>query len=219
MLCSKCSEMIRPVIAVDIDGTLGDYHTHFMNFAIAWLGLPRKRISVFSGKTDYKEWFCKTFDVDLSTFRRIKTAYRAGGMKRTMPVYDGASDFMWTLNGFAEVWLTTTRPYNKFDGIDDDTRHWLGLNSIPFDKLLYDEDKYVVLAERVDPERVIMVLDDEIEQVNRAWDVFNMHVPVLRTGISNASAPRRPGTAWVPDLLLAGQMARARHLEWREDQA
>ena len=37
MLCTSCSAVIRPVVAFDLDGSLGDYHNHFLNFAEGYL--------------------------------------------------------------------------------------------------------------------------------------------------------------------------------------
>lgn len=222
MLCSRCSSAIKPVVAIDIDGTLGDYHLHFMNFAMNYLGVSRdRRISVFVGEGTYLDWFCRTFKVDATTFRRVKTAYRAGGMKRMMPVWEGAPYLMSRLSATgAEIWLTTTRPYMKFDGIDDDTRFWLAQNRMAtYDHLLYDEDKYARLAERVDPARVVAVLDDEIEQVNRAQDVFGTDVPILRTVMANAQARRRPGTLWASDLGVAGDIIIKRIEKWQPPEA
>lgn len=177
MRCSECSKLVRPVVAVDIDGTLGNYHGHFLRFAENYLGYETDRED-FDGTwpmsvTPFKDWFIAAFGVDERTWRDIKLAYRQGGMKRSMPVFTGAERFMtdlWTMG--IEIWLTTTRPYLRLDTVDPDTRAWLERHHIRYHALLYDEDKYAVLAQHVDPERVIMVLDDLPEQVEAAERLF-----------------------------------------------
>jgi len=157
----------RPVVALDIDGTLGDYHGHFTRFAEAWIGRPMpdpKEIN--PGQPLYKH-----LGMSKATYRRCKVAYRSGGLKRSMPAYEGAADLVQYLRAEgAEVWFTTTRPYLKYDGIDPDTRHWLRRNGIyKYDGLIFSSDrKYVDLIRAVGRERIILVVDDLPEQIEAA---------------------------------------------------
>lgn len=191
MLCSKCGTTIRPVVAVDIDGTLGDYHGHFFRFAKGYLGRDVPDIAAYHGQCEFKEWFCAVFSCDIRTFRDCKLAYRQGGLKRNMPKFPGASAFIRALRRDAEVWLTTTRPYLRLDNVDPDTREWLDRSRIHYDGLLYDEDKYTVLAERVDPARVVAVVDDLPEQYDAAAVVFGDHVPLMIERDHNKEVHRR----------------------------
>jgi hypothetical protein len=59
----------------------------------------------------------------------------------------------------------------RMDNVDPDTREWLRRNQIQFDHLLFDEDKYGTLTQLVDPNRIVMVLDDEVEQAQRCYDL------------------------------------------------
>lgn len=190
VLCSRCSASVTPVVAVDIDGTLGDYHGHFQEFAMGYLGFNRHTTIVpYLGECEYKEWFCSRFSVDLTTFREIKLAYRQGGMKRTMPVFPLASWFVSLLSASGiEVWLTTTRPYLRLDGVDRDTREWLARNRIDYDHLLYDEEKYSVLARNIDAARVVAVVDDDPEQLRKAERALHPGVGILRTMQHNRAA-------------------------------
>lgn len=168
MLCSRCSAPIKPVVAIDLDGTLADYHGHFRKFAESWLGFEGT-VAPYEGDEPYKDYFCEEFGVDPSTFRAIKLAYRQGGMKRLQPVYPGARDLVVNLMEIgAEIWLTTTRPHDRFDRVDPDTREWLRRHQIPFDGLLYSEDKLLELSERVTPTRVVAVLDDQTDILDEA---------------------------------------------------
>jgi len=166
MQCSKCNEPLKPVVALDIDGTLGDYHFHFLAFADKWLcKYGGSRIMDYYGDTD----LATHLKIDKRTYREVKLAYRQGGMKRSMPIYPGAWRLTECLHmAGVEVWLTTTRPYLRLDNIDPDTREWCRRNDIKFDGLLYDEDKYARLVEIVGAERIVAVLDDDLEQVMRA---------------------------------------------------
>lgn len=181
MRCSNCSAKVRPIVAVDIDGTLGDYHGHFLKFAGEYLGpdywAPEVDY-VYDGSRRFRDWFCEVFEVELRTFRDIKLAYRQGAQKRMMPAYPNATVFMRSLRQRCELWVTTTRPFMRHDSIDPDTREWLRRNEMPYAHMLYDDDKYGRLAELVDPERVVAVLEDEPEQYDRAEELGML--PILR---------------------------------------
>lgn len=158
--------MTKPVVALDIDGTLGDYHGHFTWFAELWTGRrmpPAKDIN--PGLPLYKH-----LGMSKASYRECKMAYRRGGLKRSMPVYDGAADLVRYLRRDAEVWITTTRPYLRYDGIDPDTRHWLRRSGIyKYDGLIFSSDnKYKDLIAAVGAERVILAVDDLPEQMERA---------------------------------------------------
>lgn len=206
MECSKCSAHLSPIVAVDIDQTLGQYHAHFENFAEGYLGhtLP----SEYDGSMPYYQYL----GLDIEVYRGVKLAYRQGGLKRTMPLFDGATFFMSTVaEAGAEIWVTTTRPYLRLDNIDPDTREWLKRNHLPYDHMLYDEDKYMQLRRQVDPERVVGVVDDLPEQVENAQEAFGRDIPLLVDRRTNsgvlALAPRAT-------LVDAGVLLASRIGEW-----
>jgi len=187
--CSECYREVKPVVAIDIDGTLADYHDHFINFAVNWLGhgyqKPRGNMA-YDGTVPHRDWFTTVMGVDVTTFRAIKLAFRQGGMKRTMPIYRESVQTIDAIrDAGAEVWLTTTRPWERFDRVDPDTRHWLKQHEIEFDGLIYDDAKMAALAERVEPERVVAVVDDLIEVLEEADDGFENAVTILRKTIHN----------------------------------
>lgn len=187
MRCSKCSVLVRPVVAIDIDGTLGDYHGHFIKFAEGYFGRPLPRD--FDGSIEFHE----ALGLPLGKYRDAKLAYRQGGMKRTMPRFDGAGILARQVRQVAEVFITTTRPFLRLDQTDPDTRFWLDRHEIFFDGLLYDEDKYEKLADIIDPSRVVAVLDDLSTQYDAAKNMFGDRVPILRQNAYN-SAMKRPNT-------------------------
>jgi len=179
MHCSVCSEIIRPVVAVDIDGTLGDYHGHFINFAEQWIGRELRRD--YTGAGGFRYWFGRYNFVGTEEFRAIKLAYRQGGMKRSMPVYEGAPELLMTIiEHDAELWLTTTRPYLSLDTVIPDTVEWLARNGMTeYDGMLFDDDKYAKLLERVDERRVVAVIDDLNDMCDEADKLIGRRVSTL----------------------------------------
>ena len=179
MLCSSCSEIIRPVVAVDIDGTLGDYHGHFIDFAEQYVG--RELYRTYTGSTSFRIWFWTANHIGTDEFRAIKLAYRQGGMKRSMPVYEGAQALLdEIISHDAELWLTTTRPYLSLDTVIPDTVEWLTRNGMgDYDGMLFDEDKYAKLMDRVDERRIVAIVDDLPEMIEEANHLTGRNVGIL----------------------------------------
>lgn len=173
-LCGRCFSHIKPVVAVDLDGTLGDYHAHFLAFAGGYFSWPRFDWEFHGGaEGSFREYVMQTTGISERDWHNVKLAYRQGGMKRTMPMFIGAQAFCWAVrDAGAELWITTTRPYLSLDNIVPDTEEWLRRYDIAHDGLLFDDDKYRILAERVDPERVVAIFDDLPEYVAAANKVF-----------------------------------------------
>jgi hypothetical protein len=199
MRCSNCSRVIKPVVAHDIDGSFGDFHVHFLAFAESYLGVDPLHYSTdyvaiwndYDGSIGFKEWFCEEYDINSVTWRQIKLAYRQGGMKRTMPCFKASRNIAeYTRSQGAELWITTSRPAYRLDNIDPDTLEWCRRNRIPFDHILFDDDKYDLLAEQVDSERVIAVFDDLGEMYDIAALRFGPDIPVLLKGHWNQGVSR-----------------------------
>jgi len=155
-----------PVVALDIDGTLGAYHPHFTKFAQEWTGKPMPSVTAPTGGVP----FHKHLGISKSTYRKIKLAYRQGGLKRSMPVYHGAGDLTrYIRSQGVQVWITTTRPYLSLDNIEPDTRHWLRDRAhAQFDNVLFGEHKYRDLVKAVGLDRIVMVVDDLPEMIDQA---------------------------------------------------
>jgi len=159
----------KPVVSLDIDGTLGDYHRHFLDFAAMWFGRPMPdpeearhgvRLSTFIG-------------VPHREYRECKLAYRQGGLKRWMPCYPYAPELTRNVRqAGAQLWICTSRPYLRLDNIDPDTREWLRRNEIEYDAILFEgidgESKYEDLVAQAGLPRIIAVADDLPEQLAAA---------------------------------------------------
>lgn len=187
----------RPVVALDIDGTLGDYHGHFLRFAEGYIGKPMPDAKEINpGLPLYKH-----MHVSRAVYRACKLAYRQGGLKRSMPVYDGASALTRAIRrSGAEVWICTTRPYLRLDNIDPDTREWLRRNRIQYDAVLFGEDKYTELVRQVGIHRILAVADDLPEQVIKAYHrnicpIFLMDQPYNKGW-------KEDGIQWYPNTVM-----------------
>lgn len=182
MRCSTCSVTITPVVCVDIDGSLGDYHGHFVNFAESYLGRGLTR--GWSGEGDWE----KHLGLAKPLYREIKLAYRQGGMKRNMPMRPEALALMKSLRDLsAELWLTTTRPWMRLDSVDPDTREWLSRNRIAYDHLLYDELKYQRVCDIVGS-RAVAVIDDIEAECIAADQVFGRSIAIQCEGDYNTGS-------------------------------
>jgi hypothetical protein len=152
---------LAPVVGLDIDGTLGDYYGHFHRFAEQYLQEP--------------------LDVDW------KPETKQGGMKRSLPVLD--DHLMAMVQNLRrekglQVWICTTRPWQRLDNIDPDTQFWLNRNVGRVDGVIYGEEKYEDLIDIVGRERIIGIFDDLPENVEEA-DALGLR-SALRAGDHNA---------------------------------
>lgn len=222
MLCSNCSQPVQPIVAVDIDGVLGDYHGHFLRFAANWTGAELKGLLTASldgyhGDEPFGRYCSRIFGITIDQYRECKLAYRQGGQKRSMPVFPGATHLCASIKDTgAELWMTTTRPYLSLDNIVPDTVEWLERHNIEYDHMLFDLDKYEQLAKRVDDKRVVAVLDDLPEMCLAAERLyFGRDVPILVNNPFNKKAqyPLRADLDICLDIVLG------RIEYWREQYA
>lgn len=169
-----------PVVAIDIDGTIGQYHEHFRKFLEPYINQNLRT----SWLDEYQGEFSDALGVDKEIYREAKLSYRQGGLKRSMPVFAYASELTKEIHAMgAQVWVCTTRPWLRLDNIDPDTRAFLARHDIQYDGLLYGEDKYRDLVYNVGRERVVCVLEDLPEQVERAFSLGLY--PILRADAHN----------------------------------
>jgi len=221
MRCTDCHGTVRPIVSVDIDGTLAGYHFHWFRFAKEWLGEDGDtllRWLRYDGTAD----LATHMGLDKRTYRQMKLAYRQGGMKRSMPVMPGALFLMTTLLVMdVEIWLTTTRPYLQIGNVDEDTREWLRRQQLPFDHLLYTDRKYEELVTQVNADRIACVIEDQVypeysEAVNLGLPALLVRTPYNEGAIREAGStgPNMPQV--VDGLDAARAMTMILVNEWRK---
>lgn len=156
-------------MALDIDGTLLEYHAHFIRFAREWSGNEAPDAYGYDARLPLHKYL----GMSKTMYRRCKLAYRRGELKRSVQLldepYPNANQLTHTLRRWGcEVWLCTTRPYLSNDAVDEATRHNLRRNGVVFNGLIWGEHKYRELVRQVGRERIVGVLDDLPEMCNRA---------------------------------------------------
>jgi hypothetical protein len=171
---------LAPVVGVDIDGTLGDYHAHFTTF-LRTVYLPHE----MKNSPWAPQWrildrgeFSDALGLDKTVYRAAKLAYRQGGFKRCMPQFEvdvdkgGVQRVIQKVRAMGvRVIITTTRPWLRLDNIDPDTVYWLDHNVGEVDGVIYGEDKYLDLIDIYGKENILGVFEDLPENVERAVEL------------------------------------------------
>lgn len=190
-----------PVIGLDIDGTSGDYHAHFTDFIERWTGKAMPSPLVYTGGVPFNQHL----GISRRTYNMAKLAYRQGGWKRFMPVYEGIGEFSrYVRKQGCQVWICTTRPYLRLDNIDPDTRHWLEKRAhIQYDGVLYGNHKYRDLVKSVGKDRVLVVYDDLPKMIEQAMSL----------GLATCLRAQPYNYDWNPSLPSNGNAYIARSVE------
>src|SRR5690242_19371376 len=110
---------LAPVVGMDIDGNLGDYHSHFvwfLNYIYYPNGYGFRGLYADWSKTETGE-FSEALGMDKADYRAAKLAYRQGGLKRCMPLFqedyrkDGRdavkSEIQYIRSQGIQVWICT----------------------------------------------------------------------------------------------------------------
>lgn len=156
---------MTPTFGIDLDGTLGDYHGHFWAFACDWTGRTLPHPNAYDGTQP----FWRYLGMSKETYRAVKLAYRQGGLKRSMPVYEGAAKLTRGLRAEGGVVvIATTRPYKAMPRmLHEDHDHWFRRNGCQYDDVIDGEHKYRRLY-KVYGKSIVAVLDDLHEMVCQA---------------------------------------------------
>lgn len=170
MTSSTKLEMLsrKPWVGIDIDGTLGDYHRHFLMCAEMFLQRPMPKPEEINPLMPLH----KFIGVDKRKYREIKMAYRQGRWKRSMPVFPYARQMTLDLRraGIC-ISICTTRPFNQLGEVDADTRWWLRHHGIQHDLLIWGPHKYRDLTRAAGKNNIVAVIDDELEQMERCFRI------------------------------------------------
>jgi hypothetical protein len=213
VLCTSCHERVRPVVAIDIDGTLCQYHVPFGRFALQYHNKVVSSFepleSIYFGGGNFED----ALQITQEQYRAAKLAYRLGGHKRWAPAYGDALGVPRRVRELgAELWLCSTRPWQAVQSIDADTQEWLRRNDLLsyVNGLLYGDDKYVQLKEAVGQDRVVAVVDDLREQCEYAADLGLPAVQIMR----QHNSQDRWDDRWSWDVIMAWLERNIR--EWEE---
>lgn len=209
---------LAPIIALDIDGTSGDYYEHFRWFAELY---KQESVSINWDFSDHAE-FNEALNMSKEEYRQIKLAYRQGGMKRSLPAFEGIRRFVETIrsNG-VQVWVATTRPWQRLDNIDPDTQFWIHRNLGRVDGVIYGEDKFLDLQDiaKSRGQQILGAFDDLPENVVAAQ---SLGIPaVLRAGGHNESFRKvrtQTPVAQDSEQMLATALRWIRHNQDQEGQ-
>lgn len=159
---------LAPVVGLDIDNTLADYTEHLRWFAELYLQRPVIIDWDFAPTAEFSD----ALQLDKKTYRDIKLAYRQGGMKRSIPVLDERGIMVKAIRAAGiQVWITTTRPWQRLDNIDPDTQFWLDRNVGRVDGVIYGEEKYMDLLDIVGADRILGIVDDLPENIVAAMSL------------------------------------------------
>lgn len=195
MKCTECSGVVRPIMVWDIDGTLTRYHSDLGEFLVRYYNLPYALMRA-GAEWDGEGNFEDQFGLTQTEYRAGKLAFRQGGHKRVATTWqDGGLMAVQELaERGVETWYATTRPWARLDNVDPDTKFWIKRHHLPIDGILFDDDKYeTLIANHVDPERIIGIVEDLPEQYDAA---DRLGLPVMQVARAHNSGrsgnrPRR----------------------------
>lgn len=222
MQCSTCTQIVRPFMAFDIDGTMAEYHQHFTRFALDYWDLedPLGKWPWY-GEGEFEAWI----GISKEKYREAKLAYRQGGMKRTMPPIRGTIELFKEMQAEGvEVWIATSRPWQLLNNIDPDTMEWLRRHGLKPDGIIYGDDKYEELVKGIDPARIVCVIDDLAWQLQKAASLGLQGVQCWGTSNTHFSQRWSPGgypsgdADFAPSELLSAWV-RGYLAEWRKRHA
>jgi hypothetical protein len=215
--CSECSHVVRPVVAVDVDGCISEYHNSLRDHCVRYWNLSPHpcEFGSWNGIGNFEDWI----GITNAQYREAKLAYRQGGYKRWSPVYEGLDSLVSMISHLKEqflleVWVTTQRPWLRLDNVDPDTRFWLDKHFPDYDHLLYHDQKYTELAGRVEADRVVAVVDDLPEMVAQAAGAFGSKVPLMIHRPHNSLA--HPSVPRVENLEAFAERLHERTTKWWE---
>ncbi len=145
----------HPCAIVDIDGVLADYPRCFE----IWC-----EVNFFPGISRHD---MQRLLREMPALNRadLKHKYRQSGVKADLPVLPGAREFLQLLRSRRnlKVILLTNRPYHQYYRIYPDTLEWLAKNDLPYDGIVWAQDKGVDALKLF--KNICWAVDDSEDQV------------------------------------------------------
>ena len=127
----------RGCVVVDIDGVIADYYGGLVRFIKEKTGVE---IDVYDGSTDLYSHVARFIGAEKAY--ELKHQFRETGEKLRLDPIPGAQLFLKELETLGiYILLLTARPYRKYKRIMSDTLRWLHEHRMPFNAILWDEDK------------------------------------------------------------------------------
>ena len=125
------------ICALDIDGVLNNYPKCWVQF------VNEKEGADFKTLNDMKD------NLVYSKYKQLKDDYRSSGYKRYIPTREGAAYFTRQLRTLGyQIIIITSRPFEKYPQLREDTLYWLKNNGFEFDVLLHSKYKHMdIIAE------------------------------------------------------------------------
>ena len=126
----------------DIDGVLNYYPDTWIEFLN-----DNKHKTGLHDATDLQ--FAKV-NIGYATYRQLKKEYRESGVKERLAVRAGAFSLIHKLKferGYKIV-IITSRPVRKHPSLFKQTINWLENNNIPYDDVIFAEDKHIEVLTR-----------------------------------------------------------------------
>lgn len=155
--------MSKPIIAIDCDGVLSDWH------ALAMPIMNKLLNSNFTTK-DITNWDIYHLIDDQSIKDSFHDLLNNSGMIEHLPVYEGAQEAIEEIRKEAEVFIVTS-PMNEYHDWIIHRNKWLKKNfDISPKNIVHTSAKYLIKAD--------IFIDDKPENVEK-WYEFNYGVPVL----------------------------------------
>lgn len=207
MLCSACSQRVKPVVVFDIDGTWADYHQAFHSFCAHYFDISLGHClseCYWDGNGEFEEHI----GITKAQYREAKLAYRQGGNKRWLYAWASMTELAQQLRSQGcEIWVATTRPWSSLSNIDPDTQEWLRRQRVVVDGLVFGETKYHQLCEALDTDRIVACIEDLPDQFDVADSLGLPVIQVTRNHNRAVNCERTPRgniqvvTRWVEHRL------------------
>jgi len=172
------------VVVLDIDNTLADYASAWLDFLYVKTG------KIFAGVAQAKD--C----IDKFVYFNIKEEYRTCGQKRDLPMLDVSvpGQIAELKKAGWDIAIVSSRPAWIYPCIRRDTIIWLGENAIQYDSLYFAENKHLAIYRMFSEAEVCFVIEDECDS---ARGILELGFPVFLVGCHDMGLASRANCVFV----------------------